>query len=59
MTDRKVSFNEITNSSNRLKDKVVKTPLLQSSYLNQKFKTNLFLKAENLQKIGAFKYRGD
>src|SRR5210317_2172219 len=58
MTDRKVSFNEIINSSNRLKDKVVKTPLLQSSYLNQKFKTNLFLKAENLQTIGAFKYRG-
>tara|TARA_B100001093_G_scaffold338650_1_gene323419 strand:- start:3216 stop:4199 length:984 start_codon:yes stop_codon:yes gene_type:complete len=58
MTDRKVSFNEIMNSSNRLKDKVVKTPLLQSSYLNQKFKTNLFLKAENLQTIGAFKYRG-
>ena len=58
MSGRKVSFNEIMNSSNRLKDKVVKTPLLQSSYLNQKLKTNLFLKAENLQTIGAFKYRG-
>jgi len=58
MSGRKVSFNEIINSSIRLKDKVVKTPLLQSSYLNQKLKTNLFLKAENLQTIGAFKYRG-
>ena len=58
MSGRKVSFNEIMNSSIRLKDKVVKTPLLQSSYLNQKLKTNLFLKAENLQTIGAFKYRG-
>ena len=36
MSGRKVSFNEIMNSSIRLKDKVVKTPLLQSSYLNQK-----------------------
>ena len=58
MSGRKVSFKEIINSSIRLKDKVVKTPLLQSSYLNQKLKTNLFLKAENLQTIGAFKYRG-
>lgn len=58
MSGRKVSFNEIMNSSIRLRDKVVKTPLLQSSYLNQKLKTNLFLKAENLQTIGAFKYRG-
>ena len=58
MSGRKVSFNEIMNSSIRLKDKVVKTPLLQSSYLNEKLKTNLFLKAENLQTIGAFKYRG-
>ena len=58
MSGRKVSFNEIMNSSIRLKDKVVKTPLLESSYLNQKLKTNLFLKAENLQTIGAFKYRG-
>jgi len=58
MVNRKVSFNEIINASVRLQDKVIRTPLLQSAYLNKKLKTNIFLKAENLQTIGAFKYRG-
>ena len=58
MSNRKISYSEIINASKRLKGKVVRTPLLQSPYLNEKFKTNIFLKAENLQTIGAFKYRG-
>ena len=58
MSNRKISYCEIINASNRLKGKIVRTPILQSHYINEKFKTNIFLKAENLQTIGAFKYRG-
>ena len=58
MSNRKISYCEIINASNRLKGKIVRTPILQSYYINEKFKTNIFLKAENLQTIGAFKYRG-
>ena len=58
MSNRKISYSEIINASNRLKGKIVRTPLLHSPYINEKFKTNIFLKAENLQTIGAFKYRG-
>ena len=58
MSNPKISYSEIINASKRLKGKIVRTPLLHSPYINEKFKTNIFLKAENLQTIGAFKYRG-
>ena len=35
-----------------------RTPVLTSSGLNEKFKCQLFFKAENFQKVGAFKMRG-
>ena len=53
-----VTYEEINKAAKRLKGKIVRTPLLQSEYLNKKLNTNLFLKAENLQTIGAFKFRG-
>ena len=31
---------------------------MQSDYINKKLESNIFLKAENLQTIGAFKFRG-
>ena len=58
MMEDKVSFESISKAAKRLNGKIVKTPLLQSEYINQKLETNLFLKAENLQTIGAFKFRG-
>jgi len=54
----KVTNQAIIEASLRMKGKIVKTPLLQSDYLNKKLKSNIYLKAENLQTIGAFKFRG-
>ena len=56
--ENKVSLATITKASQRLQGKIVKTPLLRSAYINQYLNTNLYLKAENLQTGGAFKFRG-
>ena len=58
MIDKKVSYEAITRAAKRLEGKVVKTPLLESQYINEKLNTKIFIKAENLQTIGAFKFRG-
>ena len=53
-----VNIHEIRNAYKRISNYTVKTPLLSSGLLNQKYNANIFVKAENLQKIGAFKFRG-
>ena len=53
-----VNIGEIRNAYKRISNYTVKTPLLSSGLLNQKYNANIFVKAENLQKIGAFKFRG-
>ena len=58
MVNSNVTFNSILEASKRLEGKIVKTPILQSKYINEKLESNIFLKAENLQTIGAFKFRG-
>ena len=58
MVDDKVSYEAISRAAKRLDGKVIKTPLLESQYVNEKLNSNIFLKAENLQTIGAFKFRG-
>ena len=58
MIEDNVSYESISRAAKRLRNHIVKTPLLKSQYVNQKLETNLFLKAENLQTIGAFKFRG-
>lgn len=42
----------------RIEGKIHCTPLFSSSQLNEKFSCQLYFKAENLQKAGAFKSRG-
>ncbi len=58
MVNSNVTFNSILEASKRLEGKIVRTPILQSKYINEKLEANIFLKAENLQTIGAFKFRG-
>ena len=58
MVDDKVSYEAISRAAERLDGKVIKTPILESQYVNEKLNSNIFLKAENLQTIGAFKFRG-
>ncbi len=58
MVNSKVTYNSILEASKRLEGKIIRTPILQSKYINEKLGSNIFLKAENLQTIGAFKFRG-
>lgn len=52
------SLDLIKEARSYLSDKVVFTPLLTSPMLDELIGANVFVKAECLQKTGAFKYRG-
>lgn len=61
MVSTKVTFENILKAHERIKSSIHRTSIFQCSLLNQKSEnenTRLFFKAENLQKIGAFKIRG-
>jgi threonine dehydratase len=49
---------EIRSAHNRIAPFIHRTPVFTSTYLNGLTGASLFFKAENLQKIGAFKIRG-
>lgn len=49
---------EISAAHERIKKQIHRTPILTSTALNQNFGAELFFKCENLQKVGAFKFRG-
>lgn len=49
---------DIRAAAQRLQGRIVRTPLLTSPRLSQEAGCNLFVKAESLQRTGAFKYRG-
>ena len=53
-----VNYKEIERAYNRILSYVIRTPLLSSDLLNKKLNSRIYIKAENLQKIGAFKFRG-
>lgn len=53
-----VSFNDVQEAAERIKPYVHRTPILTNESLNQKVNAKVFLKCENLQKVGAFKFRG-
>ena len=53
-----ISFDDIENAYERIKKIVNHTPILTSRTLDQKVKSRIFLKCENLQRVGAFKFRG-
>ena len=53
-----VTLSDIEQASARLKNIVHRTPVLTSQALNEWAGAELFLKCENFQKVGAFKYRG-
>ncbi|AEI82403.1 threonine dehydratase catabolic (plasmid) [Cupriavidus necator N-1] len=52
------SFSNIQQAADRLKGRVVRTPVLESPMLNQAAGCRVLVKAESLQRTGAFKYRG-
>ncbi|MFT4748385.1 MAG: threonine dehydratase [Pseudohongiellaceae bacterium] len=53
-----VSIEDVIAAAERIEGVAVKTPLVTSLYLNQIFGAEVFFKAENLQHMGAFKFRG-
>ena len=51
-------FDQILAAQQRLRGQAHITPIITSHTLNQRVGAEVFLKAENLQRIGAFKFRG-
>lgn len=52
------TYDSIRSASQKLKKVAHNTPLLTSSTLNALTGYNVFIKAENFQRVGAFKFRG-
>jgi threonine dehydratase len=53
-----ISISDFELARERAKEIVIHTPIVPSNYLSQRFGGNIVLKAENLQRAGAFKIRG-
>lgn len=56
--DLPVTYAEVLRASERLAGAARRTPVLTSRHLDARTGARVFLKAENLQRMGAFKYRG-
>lgn len=52
------SFDDIRKAHKKIRDHVHRTPVLTSRALDARCGTEIFLKCENFQKVGAFKFRG-
>jgi threonine dehydratase len=52
------TFADVVEAAERLRGRAVRTPLLESAALNAKVGGRLLIKAEVLQRTGAFKFRG-
>ncbi|MYE28136.1 MAG: pyridoxal-phosphate dependent enzyme, partial [Gammaproteobacteria bacterium] len=53
-----MTFEHIQAAAGRLREVALRTPLLNSPALDKRLDARVFVKAENLQRIGAFKFRG-
>ncbi|MEO1403996.1 MAG: pyridoxal-phosphate dependent enzyme, partial [Cyanobacteria bacterium J06635_1] len=51
-------FEQIQAAADRLQGYAHQTPVMTSQTLDQHLGGQVFLKCENLQKVGAFKFRG-
>ncbi len=52
------TLNDIRSAAQRIRPYAHRTPVLTNESLNHKVGAQVFLKCENLQKVGAFKFRG-
>jgi threonine dehydratase len=52
------TLNDIYQAAERIRPYAHRTPIMTNASLNQKLGAQIFLKCENLQKVGAFKFRG-
>ena len=53
-----VSYDEVVTAAGRIAGVAVRTPLLRSDALDAETGARIFLKPENLQRTGSFKFRG-
>ncbi|MBK8313522.1 MAG: threo-3-hydroxy-L-aspartate ammonia-lyase [Acidobacteria bacterium] len=53
-----ITFNDILEARERIKGVAHRTPVLTSRQFNEQSGCEVFFKAENLQRAGAFKFRG-
>lgn len=53
-----VTLDEIRQAAGRIHPYIHRTPVLTNESLNTKTGAQVFLKCENMQKVGAFKFRG-
>ena len=49
---------DVREAAKRIKPYIHRTPVMTSEMLNEKVGARVFLKCENFQKVGAFKFRG-
>lgn len=53
-----ITFDDITSAAERLAGVAHRTPIATSRTLNERTGAQIFAKCENLQRVGAFKFRG-
>ncbi len=58
MTELAISFSDIQAAAQRLQGVAHRTPVLTSRHIDERCGARVFFKAENLQRMGAFKFRG-
>lgn len=56
--EEKMHLEQLKLASERLKDVLLKTPLIYSPSFSMEYQNNVYIKPENLQRTGAFKIRG-
>ncbi len=52
------TFDDVLAAAARLEGIAHKTPVMQSSALNERLQAKIYVKCENFQRMGAFKFRG-
>jgi len=52
------NLNDVESAYDRIKDMINKTSILTSRTLNKMVGADVFVKCENFQRVGAFKFRG-
>src|SRR5258707_13337984 len=53
-----VTYQDVAAAHERIKPHAVRTPVLSSAAVNERVGAEVFFKCENLQNMGAFKFRG-
>jgi threonine dehydratase len=56
--DFMMELSDVQQAYDRIKDYIVKTPVMTSHTINKMTGCEVFFKCENFQKVGAFKFRG-